>query len=212
MISFPRSLRISSVISRVVVSLATLVPGYGHAESTGDRWAGWQVSVTLGPNWRSTTAAQRDQIPKTLGVAGGLEFRRSFGSTFFVGAASELAITSQMGGRTDAAVGDWSATQIFPVIPLAGVRLSAIHLSVGYPLRSQMVLLAESSGGEEIRYSESTFYQAALGWETGVGLFGARYRWGTYKLEKIGQTSSGLEPATEVADFTLLFTIPLIPK
>lgn len=177
-----------------------------------DPWGGWQISLAFGPNWRSTSAEQRPTIPGTIGAAGGLEIRRSLGSTFFFGAASDLAITAQTTGKTDGTIGDWSATEIFPLTPFAGIRISSIHLSFGYPLNAQMVMLAKTETGEEMRYAEPKFYQAALGWETDLGLFGARYRWGTFGIEKIGQSSSRLDPATKVADFTLLFTIPLIPK
>ncbi len=165
--------------------------------------------MSFGPNWRTASTPARPGIPNTVGGAVALGLRRSLGSTFYMGVASELALTTQLSPSSNPSIGDWTGTAILPLTPSFGVRVGGLHITLGYPLFTQILLLSETARGEKIQYRDSIFYQGSVFFETDSGLFGFQYRKGSFRTEKTGETESTLDPKMEVSAFSLLFTLPL---
>jgi hypothetical protein len=178
-------------------------------QKSNDPWKGFSGFVSIGPSWRNTAWQTRPGIPNTVGGALAAGIRRSLGSVVYIGAASELAMTTQLSSSTNATIGDWGATEVFPFTPSIGFRIKGLHITLGYPLFGNMVLLSKTATGEELHYEKGVFYQGSVFFETASGLFGFQYRKGTFSTEKSGESLSNLDPKMDVSAFSLLFTLPV---
>jgi hypothetical protein len=174
-----------------------------------DRWKGLSATLDFGPSWRSTKIEGRGSIPNTIGGAAGLTLRAFVHRNFFLGVNSQVELTTQLEGRSGGPIGDWSGTELFPLTPLAGVRLGNVQLAVGYPMYGSLTLLSKASNDEAVKYTKGHFWQGSLFFETETGLFGVQYRTGSFQLETVGSVESTLDPTMKTGNFTILFSLPL---
>ncbi len=184
----------------LILALTTL-----SADAREDRWRGTHAAFELGPTLRRTHSAIRPGIPSSVGVQAGLEIRRSLGRVVFLSASSEWAFSGQIGSRSNAAVGDWSGSELQPFIPGVGFNLKRTHFVFSYPLFGTLVLVSRAANGDAVKYSGSQFFQATAYFETALGLLGAQYRTGTFNTETAGATVTNLNPKLEVSAFTIFF-------